>query len=188
MAIEKPTYTILKKEGSIELREYASYLRASVTVRGSSHNNSGNNAFAILADYIFGNNTDTSQINMTVPVTTQQKNVSKKIAMTAPVTTAQTNGDTYEVSFIMPSQFTINIIPKPVNQAVTLHEVAKHRAAAIIFSGRSGQDAVEVKTTILHEWMAKANLVQVGAPLLARYDPPWKPGFIRTNEMIIIVK
>ena len=188
MATEKPNYKILKKDANIELREYAGYIRASVDVRGSSNNNAGNNAFSVLADYIFGNNVDTSNIKMTVPVMTQKHRISKKIPMTAPVLTIQTDDDMYEVSFIMPSEYTMKTIPEPVNKLISLHEVAKHRAAAIIFSGRSGEDTIRSHTSIVSDWILKNKLIQNGSPFLARYDPPWKPGFICRNEVIVNVK
>jgi len=188
MAIEKPTYKILDKDGSIELREYAAYIRATVSVTGLSHNNAGNNAFSLLADYIFGNNIDRSKIKMTVPVMTEYSNLSTKIAMTAPVTTIHNDNNTYEVSFVMPSEYTIHTIPRPVNTAVTLHEVPKHRSVAITFSGRSSEDTIHSNTNSIQKWIAKNKLTAVSSPSLARYDPPWKPGFMRTNEIIIHVK
>jgi hypothetical protein len=188
MATEKPNYKILKKDANIELRDYAGYICASVNMRGSSNNNAGNNAFSVLADYIFGNNLDTLNIKMTVPVMTQQHRISKKIPMTASVLTIQTDDDMYEVSFIMPSEYTMKTIPEPVSKLVRLHEVTKHRAVAIIFSGRSGEDIIRTNTSILNNWIQENKLIQNGSPLLARYDPPWKPGFMRRNEVIINVK
>jgi hypothetical protein len=188
MATEKPDYKILKKEATIELREYTGYICASLDVTASSNNNAGNNAFSVLADYIFGNNRDTSNIKMTVPVITQQYKTSKKIPMTAPVITTQTDTNMYEVSFILPSEYTMKTVPKPVNPLIRLHQVTKHRAVAIVFSGRSGEDIIRTNTLVLNNWIKDNKLIQNGRPLLARYDPPWKPGFMRKNEVIINVK
>jgi hypothetical protein len=188
MATEKLDYKILKKEATIELREYTGYILASVNTTASSNNNAGNNAFSVLADYIFGNNTNTSNIKMTIPVMTQQHKISKRIPMTVPVITTQTDTNMYEVSFILPSEYTIKTVPKPVNALIRLHQVTKHRAVAIVFSGRSGEDIIRTNTLALNNWIQENKLIQNGSPLLARYDPPWKPGFMRRNEVIINVK
>jgi hypothetical protein len=188
MAIEKPVYAIIKKDGNIELREYVGYICASVIVTGSSYNNSGNNAFSVLADFIFGNNRNRTQIEMTSPVITQQSSTSEKIRMTAPVISSLTGIDTYEVSFIMPSKYTMKTIPEPMNAEITLHEVPKHKSAVILFSGYSSQETIQTKTEILEKWMREHKLSKKGSPLIARYDPPWKPGFIRRNEVMIYVK
>ena len=188
MAIETPKYSVIKKDGNIELREYSEYILATVLVKSSTHNSAGNNAFSTLANYIFGNNVDSSKINMTVPVMSQQKVLSKNIAMTAPVTIANSSSDNYAVSFTMPSEYTMETIPKPKSDLVKLQEIKKHRAVALLFSGYSGESKVKKKTQVLREWVKAENLTEVGAPLLARYDPPWKPGFVRRNEVILDVK
>ena len=170
MATKKQSYAIIKKDNNIELREYASTILASVTVDASSHGDAGNKGFSLLADYIFGNNIDTTNIKMTAPVIIKQAG----------------NGS-YEVSFVMPSKYTIESIPAPMNIAVTLREVGSHPAAAIIFGGYSGEHNIKSNTGLLNKWLEKNKLVQKGDVLVARYDPPWKPGFMRLNEIIINV-
>ena len=84
MATETPKYKILKSSGKCELRSYTKSITASVLVDATEHGSAGSEAFGVLADYIFGNNTSRSSIAMTVPVSSQQLS-SEKIAMTAPV-------------------------------------------------------------------------------------------------------
>ena len=79
--------------------------------------------FRIIADYIFGNNTTAQKVPMTAPVTQQD---SQKIAMTAPVT-QQGDGNTWRVRFIMPSNYTLETLPKPNNPAIKLKEVGARR-------------------------------------------------------------
>jgi len=76
-------YTLVKKENELELRQYAAHIKAEVTIEAKSYRLAVENAFGILAGYIFGNNISTQKIAMTTPVTT---NRSEKIAMTTPVT------------------------------------------------------------------------------------------------------
>tara|TARA_B100001939_G_C16753876_1_gene535253 strand:- start:619 stop:771 length:153 start_codon:yes stop_codon:yes gene_type:complete len=39
----------------------------------------------------------------------------------------------------------------------------------------------------LREWIKENNLVITGDPIEAFYDPPWTPGFLRRNELLIPV-
>jgi effector-binding domain-containing protein len=185
MAIEVPKYKILKSDGDIELREYARYLLASVIVKSTSHNKAGNIAFSILADYIFGNNIDESKIKMTSPVISKQLDLSKKIPMTAPVTIIKNDTGYYEVSFTMPSEYNLENVPKPINDTVKLANISKHYVVAITFSGYSSENTINKKTNLLKKWMGKNKFIQQGEPILARYNPPWKPGFLRRNEIMI---
>jgi effector-binding domain-containing protein len=171
MATEEPDFKVLKKDKNIEYREYPGYLRAAVEVESSTHNEAGSQAFSTLANYIFGNNKEKS-----------------KLRMTAPVAIKPADTGSYEVSFIMPSEYSMETIPEPVNPQIKLHEVAEHRAVAIIFSGHSDENKVNEKTKLLNNWIAENKLVAIGFPVLARYDPPWKPGFMRRNEVLIKVE
>jgi SOUL heme-binding protein len=74
---------------------------------------------------------------MTAPVTQQG---SEKIAMTAPVT-QQGDG---RVRFIMPSNYTMEALPKPNNPAVELKEIGAKRYTVIRFSGMRVKTASSV--------------------------------------------
>ena len=179
MAIETPKYKVLKKEGKLEIREYQPYLIASVYVSADSYSSAGNYAFGALADYIFGNNTKSGKIPMTAPVDTQ---ISEQIPMTAPVdTTKEKEG--YKVSFTMPSSYTMKNLPKPNNENIDIEQIPKHKTAVLVFSGYTSESNIEAKISELKEW-AKHNKIKFsGSPIISRYDSPWKPGFIRRNEV-----
>ena len=55
MAIEEPKYTVISKNDSYEVREYNSVIVAETQIN-ADFDKAGNQAFRILADYIFGNN------------------------------------------------------------------------------------------------------------------------------------
>ena len=179
MAIETPNYKVLKKQAKIEVREYQPYLIASVFVSAESYSRAGNYGFGALADYIFGNNTKAGKIPMTAPVNTE---MSEQIPMTAPVDTSLQKGK-YKVSFTMPSSYTMKDIPRPNNKDVVLEQVPTHKAATIVFAGYTSQSKVESKITELKDWAKNNNIKLAGSAILSRYDSPWKPGFIRRNEV-----
>ncbi len=188
MATEEPNYTILNQTEDFELRRYDSQIVAQTWVTGSQMMAS-NKGFRTLADYIFGNNTapsgESSKISMTAPVKMQPQatdSQSQKIAMTAPVNMQEADGK-WRVRFVMPSQYTMKTLPKPNNAAVEIIEVPARTYGVIKFSGLAGAKKVAAKTEALQAWMI--NLKVVGAPELARYDPPWTLPFMRRNEIMI---
>ena len=183
MSIEEPDYTVIEQSGKLELRRYAPTIIAETRVSGSMDKASGD-GFRLIADYIFGNNTapngEQSKISMTAPVLMEPQ--SEKINMTAPVTLAETGGD-WRVAFVMPSHYTMETLPTPNNDQVTLREVPASDYAVVRFSGLAGEKKVAKKTSELLQWMKSKSLIPVGSPELARYNPPWTPPFLRRNEI-----
>jgi SOUL heme-binding protein len=193
--IEEPAFESLKKEDDFEVRQYRGFIVAETFVRGDM-DGAGSEAFRAIAGYIFGGNisaaasssaNSSEKITMTAPVT-MEKTTSEKIAMTAPVTMEKSADEMYRVHFVMPSQYTMQTLPKPTNPKVTLREVAPQKMAVIRFSGFSTDEKVRVKTEALTSWIEKQGLKVVGKPQFARYDPPMMPPFLRRSEVMIAVE
>lgn len=170
MATEEPKYTVLKQTEDFELRRYDEQLMAQTWVTGDQ-DAASRAGFKILADYIFGNNSAAN-------------GKSRKIAMTAPVSIQQTK-DKWRVQFTMPSQYTLQTLPKPNNPNIEIVEVPAQTYGVIKFSGLAGTEKVAAKTKELQSWMQGQNLTITGKPELARYNPPWTLPFMRRNEIMI---
>ena len=188
MAIESPQYNIIEKDGQLELREYSGYITATVEVQADSYNSAGSMAFSTLADYIFGNNTKRAKISMTAPVISSKPLGSEKIAMTAPVIAAKVDDLSFVISFTMPSNYTMEDLPKPKNKSVSINNIAKYKAVVIRFSGYTTEAKIDKKVDELRQWAKKNHIKLAGEPSILRYDAPWKPGFMRRNEISIKVK
>lgn len=186
MAIEEPEYSVLESDGAFELRLYKPMLIAQVTVTGSMKQAS-NKGFKLVADYIFGNNITASgenaKIDMTAPVTINQQRNSEKIEMTAPVT-VKPEGDVWKLHFVMPAQYSLQTIPKPVNSDVTLIERPGRQVAVLRFAGYTSTKKVEKKIIELRTWLEPKGITPIGEPELARYNPPWTLPFWRRNEVM----
>lgn len=181
MAIETPRYETIKKDGKFSIRKYSATIRASVTISANDINQASSAAFGLLAGYIFGDNKAKGKIAMTAPVAAEQ--VSEQIAMTAPVDTTNTSGSSYKVSFTMPSRYSMETLPKPNNESVKIEKRPSHTMAVLSFAGYTTSDTISDKTEQLRDW-AKANGIDtLGQPVVSRYDAPWKPGFLRHNEV-----
>jgi hypothetical protein len=135
MAIEEPKFTLLEKDQAFELRIYEQKLIAEVEVDGGMRDASSK-GFRLIADFIFGNNTSQTgkpeKISMTAPVSIEPR--AEKISMTAPVGVQQANNG-WKVYFVMPSQYTLDTLPKPNNPLVIIKQVPSQKFAVIRFSG-----------------------------------------------------
>lgn len=204
MATPEPSYTLLEQLDDFELRNYAPKIIAQTEVTGD-YDAASRKGFKILANYIFGNNSvsstedakNSAKINMTAPVIMKPSDgvgddrsddkandTSAKISMTAPVSMQKSEGN-WQVSFVMPENYTMATIPKPNNSAITLIEVPEVRYAVIKFSGLAGEKKVAEKTSELQQWMLTKKLTPIATPELARYNPPWTLPFMRRNEVMI---
>lgn len=176
--VEVPAYKILKKEQNIEIRQYPPLIIAEVKTAGSRQDSIGN-GFRILADFIFGNNEGEKQLSMNGPIT-QQEGI--KIAMTAPVQQEQTDTE-WAISFIMPSKFSIDTIPNPINDRIKIIQIPSKRYAVITFSGRSTEANLTKHTNELEIYMNGSSYSKVGNAKYAFYNPPWTLPFLRRNEV-----
>lgn len=186
MSTESPEYEVLKHEGSFELRRYAPYLTASVRVKAADWGHAMGMGFGPLSEYIFGDNRVSNHIAMTAPVTAGRA-CCQRIPMTTPVT-AQQAEDEYVVSFTMPSGYSMDELPVPNNAAVSFESIDSHLAAVAAFGGYFSESKANRAESELRAWVAEQGLTSVGEPVMAQYDPPWKPGFARRNEIMIVVE
>lgn len=187
MAIEEPKFTLLEKEEAFELRAYEPKIIAEVFVDGDM-NDASSKGFKLIADYIFGNNRAQSgkseKINMTAPVAVKAS--AEKISMTAPVGLQQSNSG-WRVYFVMPSQYTLQTLPKPNNPLVIIRGIPGQKFAVIRFTGLVGQEKMTVKQAELNRWITHKNFNALSNPELARYNPPWTLPFLRRNELMVEV-
>lgn len=179
MAYEQPKYTVVKSYEAFEVREYEAYNVAEVLVHGPEEN-AGNQAFPILAAYIFGKNKGKKNMEMTAPVA--QTAAPVKMEMTIPVTqTVATDG--FILQFVMPSAYTLETLPEPIDTRVKLKEVPAKRMAVIRYSWFATQNNYEKHLKILREALAKAKIATEGDPIYMRYNAPFTLPFLRRNEI-----
>ena len=180
MAIEEPRYQVIEQDGAFELRDYAAYLVAETRVE-ASFTEAGSEAFRRLFRYISGNNAAQQKIAMTAPVT---QGKGEKIAMTAPVTQVA-DADGYRVAFVVPSRYSASTVPKPLDPRIEIRAVPARRVAVWRYSGRWTQERYDQMERQLREAIVARGLSVNGPPVLARYDPPFVPWFMRRNEVLI---
>lgn len=181
MSIESPQYKIIRKEKPFELRRYSPFITAEVKVSAADYNDAANRGFGPLANFIFGNNIARQKISMTAPVTAMPS--SEKIAMTAPVTVS--GESIYTVAFTMPGKYSLKTLPEPVDKSITFKENPQKTMAVIRFSGLFNQKNFTRRIAKLHNWIRINGYKEIGEPLIAGYDPPFTPWFLKHNEVMI---
>jgi len=168
---ERQEFKVLRTYKDFELREYTPCVIAEVRVSGQ-FSSSSSSAFSTLFNYISKGNRS-----------------SEKIAMTAPVITAQ-KADTSEpndwyVSFVMPPGSTRGRLPDPNNSQVKLRELDTETCIAKSFRGRATDELSQKIAEALRSSASKANIALSDETRICRFDPPFKPGFLQYNEIVI---
>lgn len=168
MTAQQP-FRLLSKFGDVEVRHYPDYVLMQVEVEGEFMR-AGNVAFGPLISYISGTNESGT-----------------KIAMTAPVIQEPIGEKTHLVSFVLPAGMLAADVPLPRNARVSTVPVAAHDAVVLSFGGSWNAARFQRKAAELLEAVAAHGFSAEGNVYFARFDPPWKPGFLKRNEALINV-
>lgn len=184
VGIEKAKYEIIDKNGKFEVRQYKPQIAAE-TVVDSSFDEAGSIAFRRLFKYISGNNRTKESIAMTAPV--NQKESSEKIKMTAPVNQQEHEGK-YAVSFLMPSKYTMETLPEPLDTNIHIRLIPAYKAAVIRYSGSWSQKRYVEHRALLKNFIREKGLKITGEDIFARYDSPLELWFFRRNEVLFPVE
>ena len=171
---EEPDYDTVRSDGDIEVRDYDGMVVAE-TIKGGYHEKARRIGFETLADYIFAQNREGRKIAMTAPVLQQLSE-----------NEGQTKG--WAIRFVMPKKYTVATLPAPASDDVKLKEVPSKRVVAIRFNGNFSATLASKKLMSLYNYIADENLTQKGDPEYAFYNPPWTPGFLKRNEILIEIE
>jgi hypothetical protein len=165
--VTKVGYDVLDRLDNIEIRRYPTILLATVYGEDESE------AFNILFRYISGSNESGESIEMTAPV----------VSSLGADSEARTNqrGDFF--TFVMPGNYGAGNIPKPEDSRVKIHVQEEKKFAVLRFRGRATEGMVSRKQRELLKSMSRTNYGTRGSPFLMRYNSPFMPGFMRTNEI-----
>ena len=184
---EQQPFELVRRYPDFELRRYPLHVVAEVQVN-ATFDRAGNAAFRRLFNYISGNNTARQPVAMTAPVV-QGFGPPQKLAMTAPVLQrgSLAEGDhpaDFVVAFVLPAGMTAETAPVPADPDVVIRTVPGSLAAVLGFSGSVSRSAFGKRNQELQTALAAAGLNALGLPRFARFDPPFKPWFLRHNEVI----
>ena len=157
---ERQKYEVIQISDGIEIRRYLPYVSADVVIN-EDYDKAASMGFRPLANYIFSNN----------------------ISMTAPVIVEEKSPESWQVSFVMPHGSKLSDMPTPANN-VKLRGEQEEICAAIKFNGNTSKNRIKKYEEKLLSYLKVQNIQKSGQLRIARFDPPWKPGIIRHNELI----
>lgn len=164
-------FRVLQRLSDFEVREYEPCVLAEVKV-SADYSTAASAAFGSLFNYISKGN-----------------KASQKIAMTAPVISAQPEGaidaDEWHVSFVMPAGSTMENLPDPNDVRVRMRAMGAEKCVAMSFRGRASAGKSAAMIAKLREAAAREKIELSNESRIARFDPPFKPGILQYNEIVI---
>jgi hypothetical protein len=180
---EQQAYEVIERFPEFEVRRYPAHVVAEVDVQ-APFEEAGSAAFSMLFGYITGRNQSRQSIAMTAPVV-QHPAPGERVAMTAPVIQSEGPAGLHTVAFVLPAQMTIETAPTPTDTRVRLRAVPEGRAGASRYSGRWSVSSYERHCAELLRALGARGYQPLGRPRFARFDPPFKPWFLRRNEVVV---
>ena len=166
---ETQPYQVIKKENHFEIRLYPPATMATISMDVKTYKELSSPGFRKLASFIFGGNTD-----------------NKKIAMTSPVH-MDINDSLSSMSFVMPSNYTKDNLPKPNDASVSIKTTSQEYAAAIEFGGYANDAEIKRYAAKLESLLKENKIEYYGNFRFLGYDAPYQ-FWGRKNEIIVSVR
>ncbi|XZE17665.1 SOUL family heme-binding protein [Pirellulaceae bacterium SH449] len=174
-AYESAEYTVVTSDGKFEVREYPDLMLVATTTKLDAQGRDG--SFMKLFRYISGANESDKKISMTTPVFMENDKADSAVQM----------------GFVMPKDIAVQGVPAPTGPGVAVRKRAGGRFAVLRFSGQLDTKQAKDAEVKLRTWMASQELVaddsvESSGVETAGYDPPFTPGPLRRNEVLIRLK
>lgn len=170
---ETAAYETVSTDGAFEIRDYASLTLVEAPMGG---NGSGDRSFGRLFGYISGKNSSEEKIAMTTPVFMTES---------ADAPESSGSGSNRNMAFVMPATMAAESTPRPADATLSVRSLPPARYATFRFSGTRSAGSETEALDKLREWMKANGYPALSAPVYGYFDPPWTPGFLRRNEVMI---
>ena len=168
MALETPKYALIAREDGFEIREYQSMIIATTRVQ-NDYRNATSTGFRRIANYIFGGNSTGMSIEMTAPV----------------ISNVPDADDIYDIQFVMPSEHSLEELPQPNTEYVSIKEVNLGKTAVLRFGGWATRERASYYNDKLSGLMTIKGYEPNGVFMVAQYNSPWVLPPFRKNEIIV---
>ena len=160
---ESAPYSVALKDGDYEVRDYPELTIVETSMAGA--NAGENSGFRKLFGYITGKNQNQESIAMTTPVFISD--------------------DRRKMAFVLPAKSSSGQISAPLDPSLSIKKIPAGRFAVLRFSGGRSSTRETQSLSLLRTWIAKKGLTAAGSPIYGYFDPPWTPGFLRRNEVML---
>ena len=171
---ESAEYKVVESDGKFEVREDPDLMLVATRTQLDAQGRDG--SFMKLFRYISGANEANQKIAMTTPVFMENEIEHASVQM----------------GFVMPQQVASTGIPAPTGEKVEVRKRAGGRFAVVRFSGQLNSQKAKDFEANLRAWMETKGLIEddsrEASVETAGYDPPFTPGPLRRNEVLIRLK
>jgi hypothetical protein len=165
---EEQKHSLVRKYRDFEVRFYPSTTIAIINSSAKTYRDLSGPGFQKLAGYIFGGNEANTKISMTAPV---QMDINDSVST---------------MSFVMPSAYTKENLPKPNDPNVHIKNTADEYVAVIRFGGYASDKDLKFYSKRLQDLLKENGITSLGNYRFLGYNPPFQ--FIgRRNEIIVAV-
>ena len=165
---EEQKYSLVRKYKDFEIRFYPSATIATINSNAKTYRDLSGPGFHKLAGYIFGGNEANTKISMTAPV---QMDINDSVST---------------MSFVMPSEYTKENLPKPNDPIVQIKNTADEYVAVIRFGGYASDKNLKFYSEKLQNLLKEIGIISLGNYRFLGYNPPFQ--FIgRRNEIIVAI-
>ena len=159
MAYEEPQYKIIRSIGVYEIRYYGD--RAAIrTLQAPGEDR----AFRRLFKYISGANQSSLKITMTTPVIQSD------------------DGSGLAMHFFLPKSYLTQTAPLPESDRVEVVTIKGGFYAVLKYSGRSTAQNYKKHVALLRNVLNRDGILMKSDPIMATYNGPFTPFFLRRNE------
>lgn len=155
---------------------------AEVTVEGDRRR-ANSRGFRKLAAFIFGDNVSQDKVAMTSPVVSRPETNNETIDMTTPVTRSLEEDGRWTVNFMMPSEYSMETLPKPIDPDIRIFKTEPYRTVSIRYNGNNTTKNIVKHEGKLRTYIEEQDFAVSGTPEYAGYDAPWVPGPMKRNEV-----
>jgi len=165
---EEQKYSVVRKYNDFEIRYYPSATVATIKSDAKTYRDLSGPGFQKLAGYIFGGNEANAQISMTTPVH------------------MDINDAVSTMSFVMPSAYSKENLPKPNNPNVQIKQTQDEYVAAIGFGGYASEKDIRFYSEKLDKLLKENGITTFGNYRFLGYNAPSQVTG-RRNEIIVTV-
>jgi len=165
---EEQKHSLVRKYRDFEIRFYPSATIATINSNAKTYRELSGPGLQKLAGYIFGGNEANKKISMTTPV---QMDINDSVST---------------MSFVMPSAYKKENLPKPNDPNVNIKNTADEYVAVIRFGGYASDEDLKFYSEKLQNLLKENGITPVGNYRFLGYNPPYQ--FVgRRNEIIVAV-
>ena len=166
---EEQKHSLVRKYKDFEIRFYPSATIATINSNAKTYRDLSGPGFRKLAGYIFGGNEANTKISMTAPV---QMDINDSVST---------------MSFVMPSAYTKESLPKPNDPNVRIKNTEDEYIAVIRFGGYASDKDLKFYSEKLKNLLKENGITSFGNYRFLGYTPPFQL-IGRRNEIFVSVE